>query len=153
MPTIQYLQAMPYNKRKRPKKDGCPGPVRGVRYKNSKISPANIAADDETKVRSKLEKECVEYFKEHKIEFSYEPLILLTGKQYRPDFYLPGLDLFIEICGYTHMPFYNDRMEKKKRLYKKHGLKVVFIVGEKRKLIKENLANCLKQNPDEGIQK
>lgn len=93
----------------------------------SRTGPA-IEADSGLLVRSKYEKCCVRFFKENNIEFQYEPLILLSGRQYRPDFFLPRYNLFIELCGYTHMPFYCDRLDKKKQLYAHHNLKALFIV-------------------------
>lgn len=84
------------------------------------------------------EKACAEYLTANGIEFVYEPLLLLSGKQYRPDFYLPKLGIFIEICGFTHMPFYRDRMEEKRRVYASQGLNVHFIeIRSKKALISE----------------
>jgi very-short-patch-repair endonuclease len=57
-------------------------------------------------------------------------LMLLGGRQFRPDFYLPDHNLFLEICGYNHMPFYRDRTNSKKEIYEKHGLQVIFLEGK-----------------------
>jgi len=53
--------------------------------------------------------------------------MLIGGRQFRPDFYLPDHNLFIEICGYNHQPYYQDRRFYKERIYKKQGLRAVFI--------------------------
>jgi hypothetical protein len=53
--------------------------------------------------------------------------MLLNGRQFRPDFYLPDYNLFIEICGYNHQPYYRDRTNLKQRIYEKSGLNAVFI--------------------------
>ena len=53
--------------------------------------------------------------------------MILDGNQYRPDFFLPDYNLFIEICGMNHLPFYSDRIEKKRKLYEKNNLNSVFI--------------------------
>jgi hypothetical protein len=53
--------------------------------------------------------------------------MILAGRQYRPDFYLPQYDLFVEICGYNHMPFYRDRIEQKRKLYAEQGLNAAFV--------------------------
>lgn len=82
-------------------------------------------------VRSSHEKVCVEFFEEHSISYQYEPLLLLSGRQFRPDFYLPELGLFVEVCGYVHMPFYRERMDEKRRVYEARGLRVLFIVPER----------------------
>ncbi len=125
------------------KKDGRPGPTAGVRYHRPKIKPPHLTAGDRVQVRSRYEKECVEFFEERSINYKYEPLILLAGKQYRPDFYLPDRDLFIEICGFTHMPFYIDRVEQKRQLYTRHGLKAIFIVHNGRGSLKDKLRRAL----------
>lgn len=96
------------------------------------------------KVRSGYEKKCVEYFEKNHIRFSYEPLILLEGRQYRPDFFLPDLNLFVEICGYRHMPHYRDRMEFKRRLYEKHNLRAVFISYSGRGSLEKLLETALR---------
>lgn len=75
----------------------------------------------------------------------YEPLLLLSGKQYRPDFYLPELSLFIEICGFTHMPFYRDRIELKQKVYAAQGLRCAFIMARSEKSLKEQLVAVLEQ--------
>ena len=102
-----------------------------------------------TSVRSRYEKKAVEYFQKENIEFIYEPLLLLDGKQYRPDFFLPEFDLFVEICGYGHMPHYRDRTAFKKQLYRKHQLKVLFIHyngrGSLEKIIAKELADYFKK--------
>ncbi|MCP4580025.1 MAG: hypothetical protein GY839_00295 [candidate division Zixibacteria bacterium] len=69
--------------------------------------------------------------------------MILEGRQFRPDFYLPDYNLFVEICGFGHMPFYRDRQAEKQHLYDKHKMKSVFIHYEGRgsleKLIREKL--------------
>lgn len=61
------------------------------------------------------------------IEFQYEPLILIENRQFRPDFYLPQYNLFLEICGYGHMPHYRIRVQQKKHLYEKFDMNSIFI--------------------------
>jgi len=82
---------------------------------------------------------------ERGINFVYEPLLLLSGKQYRPDFYLPEFSLFIEICGFTHMPFYRDRIDLKQKVYAAKGLRCAFIVSRSVKSLREQLAAVLDQ--------
>lgn len=130
------------------KKDGRPGPAAGVRYNRPKIKPPAVPVADKLRVRSRYEKECVEYFEEQGITYKYEPLIILVGKQYRPDFYLPDFDLFVEICGFNHMPYYTDRVEQKKQLYRHHGLKAVFIIHSGRGSIKDKLRRALERGHD-----
>ena len=97
-------------------------------------------------VRSKSEKLCAEFLAANGIQFIYEPLLLLSGRQFRPDFYLPDSGTFIEICGFTHMPYYCDRMEEKRRIYAAQGLVVHFIEVRSGKPLKsqlEELASAL----------
>ncbi len=127
-----------------PKKTGKPGSgrKRSVSRKREARKPGIETPQGHT-VRSKYEKTCTAFFEKNGIEYKYEPLILLGGKQYRPDFYLPQYDLFIEICGYNHMPHYRDRVKKKEEAYARGGLKAAFIyyngTGSLEKLLIESL--------------
>ncbi|MFH2056550.1 MAG: hypothetical protein ABIJ61_11375 [bacterium] len=102
-------------------------PPRGVRLERQEKNATRYETSAGFKVRSKLEQHCADFLFAQGIELQYEPLLLLAGKQYRPDFFLPKHELFIEICGYRHMPYYTDRQEEKRRLYERHHLKVLFI--------------------------
>ncbi len=101
--------------------------ARGIKLRRNEKFQASIETDSGVKVRSNYEKVCADLLHENDIEFIYEPLILIEGKKYRPDFYLPQYDLFIEICGYNHMPFYRDRMKFKRDLFRKANLRAEFI--------------------------
>lgn len=90
-------------------------------------------------VRSSHERVCAEFLTERQIRFVYEPLLLLSGRQFRPDFYLPDYGFFIEICGFVHMPFYRDRMEEKKRIYAAQGLRVEFLETGRGKPVRKQL--------------
>jgi DNA helicase IV len=131
-----------YN-RKRIKKNGKCIPLRGARLERKKKFEPTIATASGVEVRSLYEKRCADFLFDNNIKFKYEPLILLDGKQYRPDFFLPDFNLFIEICGYGHMPYYNERLKLKERLYEKHNLQVLFIHyngrGSLEKKIRESL--------------
>ncbi|MBN1211370.1 MAG: hypothetical protein JXA92_02225 [candidate division Zixibacteria bacterium] len=124
-------------------------PFRAVRARRPKLPRPTVSTAAGTAVRSRYEKKAVEYFRAENIEFLYEPLLLLDGKKYRPDFFLPAFDLFVEICGYGLMPHYRDRIAFKKQLYKKHDLRVIFITyngrGSLEKLIEKELADYLKK--------
>lgn len=109
------------------RKDGRLTPPRGVKLERNEKNAPRYETRAGFKVRSRLEQRCADWLHEQKIAVQYEPLILLAGRQYRPDFFLPQHELFIEICGYRHMPFYTDRQEEKRRLYERHHLNVIFI--------------------------
>jgi len=130
-------------KRKRLKKNGRHGQLRGTRLPRNRQFEPVIETDAGIKVRSNYEKKCAEYLNQNNIEFLYEPLMLLSGKQFRPDFYLPEYDLFVEICGYNHMPFYRDRIALKQQIYDKYKMSAVFIhynsKGLLEKLLREKL--------------
>jgi len=70
---------------------------------------------------------------------------LLEGKQYRPDFFLPDMELFVEICGYNHMPQYRDRVGFKEKIYERNGLKALFVYYNGR----GSLADLLKAGLEE----
>ena len=53
--------------------------------------------------------------------------MLLNGRKFRPDFFLPEYELFVEICGYNHQPYYRDRRIYKEQIYDRNGLKSVFV--------------------------
>lgn len=128
--------------RKRLKKDGKHVIPSGLKLERRRKFEAVIPAGS-SKVRSKYEKRTAEYLEKNKIKYQYEPLILLEGRQYRPDFYLPDYNLFLEICGYGHMPFYRDRIAQKQKIYEKSRLKAVFIHyrgrGSLEEMIKQEL--------------
>lgn len=111
--------------------------------RRQKIKPSAVVAKSNRPVRSNLEKYCVEYFDAHGITFVYEPLMLLAGRQYRPDFYLPQFGLFLEICGFTHMPFYVDRMEEKRRQYREHGLRAEFLLARSKPQLLKQIAELV----------
>ena len=121
------------------------GSATGESAPKPKLTEPGVETSIGLKVRSNYEKVAVEYFAKNNIEFQYEPLILLHGRQFRPDFFLPEQNLFIEICGYNHMPHYRLRITKKKQLYGKYNLNAIFInydgKGSLGRLISEKLNN------------
>jgi hypothetical protein len=87
-------------------KSGKHAPPRGERLKRQERNAPRYDTQAGVKVRSRLEQRCADVLTDAGIVFQYEPLLLLAGRQYRPDFFLPEFNLFLEICGYRHMPFY-----------------------------------------------
>lgn len=102
-------------------------PTPGKRLVRKKLFEPVIETESGVRVRSSYEKICADYLYRNNIRFQYEPLMLLGGRQFRPDFYLPDYNLFIEICGYNHQPYYRDRRVYKEQIYRKHNLKAVFV--------------------------
>ena len=144
MPPIDFVGALLREDllRKFSKKTGIPL-RRGERSLRPKLPAPSVENKAGRPVRSRLEKCCAEFLAERNIKFIYEPLLLLSGKQYRPDFYLPDYGLFIEICGFTHMPFYRDRVELKQKVYTAQGLRCLFIEARSEKSLKDQLATAL----------
>ena len=113
-------------KRRYPK-SGKYSPLRGTRVAPRKEFPAVLGTESGVRVRSKYEQRCADYLYRENIRFEYEPLMLVGGRQVRPDFYLPDYNLFLEICGYGHMPYYKSRISRRQRLFRELGLSAVFI--------------------------
>ena len=116
-----------YKKRQRIKKDGIRVRLRGLKLERKRKFERVIETDSGVMVRSKYERVCANYLHKRNIRFQYEPLMLLDGRKFRPDFFLPDHNTFIEICGYGHMPHYNSRVSDKVKLYEKYELKAIFI--------------------------
>ncbi len=125
------------------KKDGRRVPLRGVRRPSRGLPKPSVPASPGRKVRSKLESRVAAWLDSRNIAYQYEPLILLEGKQYRPDFFLPQFNLFLEICGFGHMPYYSDRVELKRQMYEKHGLRAIFIKYNGRGSLEKMLEGAL----------
>lgn len=102
-------------------------PPRGLKLPRKRLFEPVIETESGVKVRSQYEKACADFLYRNNIAFQYEPLMLLNGRQFRPDFYLSDFNLFLEICGYNHQPYYRDRISLKKRIYEKSGLSAVFV--------------------------
>ncbi|QDF18600.1 endonuclease [Gordonia phage Pupper] len=64
---------------------------------------ARFAYADGTMMRSNWERLAAEYFDDLGLEWQYEPrkFRLPTGQYYWPDFYLPQLDLWVEVKGFA----------------------------------------------------
>lgn len=80
--------------RRKSKKDGRSVPPRGVKLARRRKFEAELPTVSGVLVRSSYEKRTANYLTKNGIEFQYEPLILLEGRQYRPDFFLPRYNLF-----------------------------------------------------------
>ncbi len=132
-------------KRRHFKKDGKISIPRGTKIKREKIDGPGIKTKSGVFVRSQYEKICADYLFENGIKFYYEPLMLIRGKQYRPDFYLPDEDFFIEICGYNHMPYYRDRTGFKEKLYAEADLKAAFIYHSGKGSLIEKIESALEK--------
>lgn len=77
-------------------------------------------------VRSKSEVIIANALYYHKLDYVYEPELILKGKVYRPDFKIEDADTgdvcYWEHCGMMNDPKYKKRWENKKIFYKKNGI-------------------------------
>jgi len=127
--------------------NGSARPLRGLKLPRKRLFEPVIETLSGVTVRSSYEKKCADFLYKNNIRFQYEPLMLLGGRQFRPDFYLPDFNLFIEICGYNHHPYYRDRRIYKEQIYKKNALRVVFVnhngTGNLEEKIREKLESLV----------
>ena len=77
-------------------------------------------------VRSKSEVIIANALYYHKLDYVYEPELVLEGKIYRPDFKIEDADTgdvwYWEHCGMMENAKYKERWENKKAFYKKNGI-------------------------------
>lgn len=122
---------------------GIPGPTRGKKLPRQRKFETSVETRSGIRVRSQYERICADYFFDKGIRFQYEPLMLIGGKQFRPDFFLPEQNLFVEICGYGHMPHYRSRMRHKEESYGHSGLKVLFVEHDGKGSLEDKLEAAL----------
>lgn len=72
---------------------------------------------DGTKVRSKSEQFIADYFFRHSIPYQYEPQIQIKDFPFRPDFYIPAANLYIE-----HVSNKSYSMRDKEEQFQKGGI-------------------------------
>lgn len=95
----------------------------------------NYTCLDETKVRSRAERDIADWLYHNKVRYIYEKFVNYkdeeTGlpKTLKPDFYLPDYDFYIEYNEYTK-PFYVNSKSYAQKIYKKLNL-TVHIMTEK----------------------
>lgn len=77
-------------------------------------------------VKSKSERDIDNYLFEHKITHAYEKTLTIGEEQFKPDFYLPELDIYIEHWGYGEENLeYTKRKEYKIPKYKEKGITLI----------------------------
>ncbi|HJS01227.1 MAG TPA: ATP-dependent helicase [Flavobacterium sp.] len=91
-----------------------------------KNNPNNFPKDgkffttlDGTKVRSKSEQFIADWFYRHSIKYEYEPLLKVKDFDFRPDFYIPEANLYIEHVSDKSYPLNGkeEQFEKGNLLY------------------------------------
>ena len=77
-------------------------------------------------VKSKSERDIDNYLFEHKIAHAYEKALPINGEIFKPDFYLPDLDVYIEHWGYDETNIeYTRRKEYKITKYIEKGITLI----------------------------
>lgn len=130
---------------KRVSKDGLPKSFRLRKNPETNRITHPVKTGSKLNVRSKLEEQTIAIFEKFKIDFIYEPTLLIEGRKIKPDFFLSKHNLFIEICGLRGMPYYNDRQGYKKKLYDKYDIPVVFVDVNNQRQLKLKLLAELSQ--------
>lgn len=77
-------------------------------------------------VKSKSERDIDNYLFEHKIAHAYEKALPIKGEIFKPDFYLPDLDVYIEHWGYDETNVeYTQRKDYKIAKYREKGITLI----------------------------
>jgi hypothetical protein len=92
------------------------------------------------RVRSRSERRIAELLDERRITYKYEHPLTLDGIKLKPDFFLTKVKTYIEFWGMIGNKRYVIIMRKKKRLYKKHNIKVISLYPNHMRNLKGNLA-------------
>ena len=83
---------------------------------------------------SKGESTVAKAFDDLGIKYLYQPTI--PGLGFKPDFYLPEFDVYVEYAGVRGSKDYYNRNKKKKNGYSNNNYRVVFIYPNNMKEIK-----------------
>ena len=75
---------------------------------------------DGTKVRSKSEQFIADWLYRHSIKYEYEPLLYISDFPFKPDFYIPAADLYIE-----HVSSKSASLKDKEEQFRKGNLLLV----------------------------
>ncbi|UCH31070.1 MAG: hypothetical protein JSV05_06055 [Candidatus Bathyarchaeota archaeon] len=83
---------------------------------------------------TRSEKQIAKYLKERDLwwEFEFPVFVYEENRRprlYSPDFYIPKLGLFIEVCGSKDFDY-----EHREKVYKENGISVVFLHYYKRRM-------------------
>jgi hypothetical protein len=114
---------------------------------NGKGNPnkPDVKCLDKRYVRSIMEKKVGDFLFLNKIKYKYESKLIIFKKELKwavPDFYLPYFSCYIEVCG--DYPGSMTKVRWKKKMYKKHGLKCIFLTSQKMINLKKYLLDKLK---------
>ena len=95
-----------------------------LKYSISKHSYETVSGST---VRSKSEARIANYLSNHNVQFKYEKEIEILGKKYKPDFYLPNYDIYIEFFGLNHIPSYKKECVEKMNSYSRAKMNCIYL--------------------------
>lgn len=91
------------------------------------------------KVRTRSEKRIADFLYKQGVVFVYEKELMLNGRKYIPDFYLPKLNFYIEFFGWSHIPDYQNKVDEKMRVYKENSIDCIYLFHKGSKNLEEIL--------------
>ncbi len=96
------------------------------------------------RVRSRKEREIAEALRELGIEYEYEKPLRVGDKAFRPDFFLPRYNVYIEYWGLAGSdPQYTAVMKAKQKFYSEHKVRVINIYPRHTKDFKSYLRKSI----------
>ena len=104
----------------------------------------SVRTSSGVRVRSNSERRIAELLDKRCITYRYEHPMILDGVKLKPDFYLPREKVYIEFWGLVGNKYYEKIMRMKRRLYKKHNVKVISLYPRHMRNLKSNLARLYK---------
>jgi|GEM_PF-4646733 len=101
-----------------------------------------------TLVRTKPEMRIANYLYMHGIKFIYEPKLNIGHKTFYPDFYIPSINVYIEFFGWSHIPSYKERLQRKIDMYSKHHIQCIYLYLKGSRYLEIKLENELRNYID-----
>lgn len=125
---------------------------KGIQVKTSEILERSESAEPTFKtktghlVRTRAEMMIANFLFENNLLFQYNSVATWADKDdFRPSFYVPKLDLYIDHHPYDYLKEYQKLMKAKIKQYEKHKKKHIYIASEDEKNIEEAIR--LKMKP------
>lgn len=125
---------------------------KGIQVKTSEIVERSESAEPTFKtktghlVRTRAEMMIANFLFENSLLFQYNSVATWADKDdFRPSFYVPKLDLYIDHHPYDYLKEYQKIMKAKIKQYEKHKKKHIYIASEDEKNIEESIR--LKMKP------
>lgn len=90
------------------------------------VFKGKVVRAERGRVRSRVERKLVRFFESHRINYIYEPTLILGDVRLHPDFYLSEYEVYVELWGLANKDKeYQKIMGLKRELYRKHNIPVV----------------------------